>query len=145
MLQWFQKKVGEMKGEMKAVMEKQIHDVKEECQKQIHNVKEECEKLLDSFERESKETKERVDKLEDRSRSQSCGNDSLTSQSSLSPSLHSSPSANQLEVEIKLKVHPTHPTLDRTHSFPLIDAFVKRRLSVDKAKSQTLPTMYEVN
>ena len=135
MLQWFQTKV----GELKVAMEKQIHDVKEE-------ELEECEKRLNSFERESKKTKERVDELEHRSRSQSfSSNDSLTSQSSFSPSLHSSPSANQLEVDIKLKLHPTPPTLDRTHSYPSIDAFVKRRLSVDKAKSQTLPTMNEVN
>ena len=146
MLQWFQKKVGEMKGEMKAVMEKQIHDVKEECQKQIHSVKEECKERLNSFERESKKTKKRVDELESRSRSQSfASNDSFTSLSSLSPSLHSSPSANGLEVEIKLKLHPTPPTLDRTYSSPSIDVFVKRRLSVDKAKSQILPTMYEVH
>ena len=141
MLQWFQKKV----REMKAVMEKQIHDVKEECQKQIHIVKEECKERLNSVERESKKTKERIDELEHHSRSQSfASNDSFTSLSSLSPSLHSSLSANGLQVEIKLKFPSTPPILDRTHSSPSIDVFVKRRLSVDKAKSQTLPTMYEV-
>ena len=72
------------------------------------------------------------------------GYDSDGSRSSIQ-ALRSSPSANQLEVKIKLKLHPIHPTLDRTHSYPLIDVFLKRRLSVDKAKSQTVPTMYEVH